>query len=87
MHFKEATVSKPPSHNTYTVRISIASRGRLPKTGFYCYGAPMTVFPLQRFNDGASTIVILMILMLGQCMLSDRASEDDLCNDCTSDGV
>ena len=47
----------------------------------------MTVFPLQRFNDGASTIVILMILMLGQCMLSDRASEDDLCNDCTSDGV
>ena len=84
MHFKEATVSKPPSHNTY---ITIASRGRLPKTGFYCYGAPMTVFPLQRFYNGASTIVILMLLMLGQCMLSDRASEDDLCNDCTSDGV
>ena len=87
MHFKKTTVSSPPSHNTYTVHISIDSRGRLPKTGFYCYGAPTMVFPLQHFNDGASTIVILMILMLGQCMLSDRTSEDDLCNHCISDGV
>ena len=37
---------------------------------FHCYGALLTAFPQQHFYDGASTIVILVIIMmLGQCML------------------
>ena len=43
----------------------------------------------QYFYDGASTITILVyVMMLGQCMLPVIASDNSECNDYTwSDGV
>ena len=54
---------------------------------FHYYGTSSMVFPRQHFYDGASTIMILVIMM-GQCMLPNRASDNDESNDYTrSDGV
>ena len=36
------------------------SRGSPPSASFHCYGAPLTTFPRWHFNDGASTITILV---------------------------
>ena len=48
----------------------------------FVYGVPAAAF-----YNGASTIVILVIMM-GQCMLPDRASDNDDSNDYTqSDGL
>ena len=56
--------------------IIITSRDSPPSASFFCYGAPLTTFPQQHFDDGASSITILVdIMMLGQCMLLVIASE------------
>ena len=42
----------------------------LAEMSFHYYGAPLTTFPRRHFDDGASTITIVVdIIMLGKCML------------------
>ena len=69
--------------------IAFTSRGSLPLASFHCCGALSTTFPWQRFYDGTSTLVILVvIMMLGQCMLPEIAFDNSESNDDTwSDGV
>ena len=47
-----------------------------PLASFHCYGTLLTTFPRWHFDDGTSTITILVdIMMLGQCMLLTIASD------------
>ena len=43
--------------------IIITSRGSPHSASFHCYGAPSTTFTWQRFYNGASTPMILVIMM------------------------
>ena len=52
------------------------SRDSPPSASFHCYGAPLMTFPCRHFDDGTSTITILVdVMMLGQCMLLVIASD------------
>ena len=52
------------------------SRDSQPLVSFHCYGAPFRTFPQWHFDDGASTITILLdIMMLVHCMLLVIASD------------
>ena len=59
-----------------SVHIIETSTGSPPSASSHCYSAPLTTFPRRHFEDGASTISILVdIIMLGQCMLLVIASD------------
>ena len=76
--------------NKRTLSIIYTSRGSPPSASFHCYGAPLTTFPRWYFYDDATTITILVyLMMLRQCMLPATIAYDNgECNDYTpSDGV
>ena len=61
------------------------SRGSPPSASFHCYGALLTTFPRRYFYDDATTITILVyLMMLRQCMLPATIAYDNgECNDYT----
>ena len=64
------------ANNGFELLFINTSRDSLPLASCHCYGTTLTTFPEQRFDDGASTITVLVnIMMLGQCMFLVIASD------------
>ena len=62
--------------NKQTLSIIYTSRGSPPSASYHYYGHNINDIPTLAFYDGASTITILVhIIMLGQCLLLVIASD------------